>query len=428
MGDETAPQEHRSYPKSVQAGIPRLTPTPEGWSVLRMENLLNPVRRRVRVEPHEEYQLVTARRSRGGIVERERKLGQDILTETQFHACTDDFLISRRQIAHGACGIVPEWLNGSLVSNEYATLRPTNRLDAGFLRHLPNSIYFQQTCFHSSIGVHVEKLVFSLEDWLRWQFNVPPIPEQRRVTAVLDAWDDVITLSERLTAAKRRQRAGVAQHLLYGDRRNTRLLGEVVAINPPMPRLVPDAVVSFVAMEDVSEDGRLMRHVPRGRAELGGGYTPFQDDDVLVAKITPCFENGKGAFAQGLHGGVGYGSTEFHVVRAGPEILPRFVYHHTLTADFRRNGERTMTGSAGQRRVPASFIEDYRLTVPPSDVQEKTVRLLDALTDEIDLLAARTDLLRRQKHGLMQRLLTGEVRVPESVEALMPGPAREAAE
>ncbi len=64
-------------------------------------------------------------------------------------------------------------------------------------------MYFQQTCFHSSIGVHVEKLVFRLEDWMRWEFDVPPLPEQKRIVAVLDAWDQAIDQAERLISANK---------------------------------------------------------------------------------------------------------------------------------------------------------------------------------------------------------------------------------
>ena len=438
MGDETVPQEHRSYPKSVQAGIPRLPLAPEGWSVLRLGDLLNPIRRRVRVKPNEEYQLVTARRNRGGIVERERRLGQDILTETQFHARSGDFLISRRQIAHGACGIVPKRLDGSLVSNEYATLRVTHQLDAGFLRHLPNSIYFQQTCFHSSIGVHVEKLVFSLEDWFGWHFNVPPVPEQRRIAAVLDAWDEAIILNEGLTAAKRQQRRFLSRECfpLRRDEKNseknlerTRLgdLGVLVRGVSYDPTVhVRDRGVSILTST----------HIQDGRIDHGAEAVSVTDkivDQTQIARLNDfliCMSNGSHILV-GKAARVREAPTR--PVAAGAfcaTFRPYTPYHANIIEQMlasERYAEQlhiALAGSAIGNLMPSDFIE-LEFTTSKS---EQLVNSLSVAAVEIGLLVARTDLLRRQRRGLMQRLLTGEVRVPESVEALMPGPAREAAE
>ncbi|GGA43520.1 restriction endonuclease subunit S [Pelagibacterium lentulum] len=193
-----------AYPPSVQPGIPKLGRKPEGWTRAPIGDFLEPVFRSAKLLDDERYQLVTAKRSRGGIVPREVLFGRDIRTKTQFFVEAGDFLISRRQISHGACGIVPESLNGAIVSNEYVALRPKAGLDLRFLSHLSHSVYFQQTCFHSSIGVHVEKLVFKLEDWLEWEFDIPPLDEQEQIASGLDAWDRVVDLSARRLQSKER--------------------------------------------------------------------------------------------------------------------------------------------------------------------------------------------------------------------------------
>lgn len=366
---------------------------------------------------------------RDGLVPRadlERRTETNLTDREHISIEPGDLAYNTMRMWQGAFGIAAEAAN---VSPAYVVMRPTDRMASRFAWHWLKSDRALYQLWAYSYGLTDDRLRLYAADFGLIPLAPPPLPEQRRIAAVLDAWDEAIALSERLVAAKRRRRDGVAQRLLTGNRRSTRLLGEFVTINPRASKGRPNSTVSFVGMEDVTEDGRLARHVPRDRADLGNGYTPFEDGDVLVARITPCFENGKGAHVAALHGGIGFGSTEFHVLRARPGILPRFVYYHTRTGAFRRNGERMMSGSAGQQRVPAEFIEDYRLPVPPMDIQERAVRALDALTDEIDLLAARTDLLRSQKRGLMQRLLTGALRVPESLDALMPAPPpREAAE
>lgn len=191
-----------AYPPSIQAGIPKLGKTPRGWTRYSLGDLLLKVERPAVLLNGETYQLVTAKRNRGGIIAREILRGDQIRTKTQFYVETGDFLISNRQISHGACGVVPASLNRSIVSNEYTTFHTSNSLDPRFLNALSHSIYFQQTCFHSSIGVHVEKLVFRLEDWMAWEFDIPPVPEQQRIVAVLDAWNQAIDQIERLIAAK----------------------------------------------------------------------------------------------------------------------------------------------------------------------------------------------------------------------------------
>ncbi len=409
-----------AYPKSVQAGIPKLS-NPAGWPVVRIGDIFKVVQRPVDLQDDAEYQLVTAKRNRGGVVPRERLTGKAILTKSQFRIAAGDFLISRRQIAHGACGIVPEALAGAIVSNEYATLLPTDLLDPGFMHHLPESIYFQQTCFHSSIGVHVEKLVFNLEDWLRWPLPLPAKAEQKRIVALLDTFDDMAKINEDLANLKNIEIEAFRRKLLLRTDRQSVRLSEIAAINPRTPFLPPEASVTFLGMEDVSEAGVVLRRRLMRRGDLGNGYTAFQDGDVLVAKITPCFENGKGALVDQLEGGFGFGSTEFHVVRARGDTCASFLAHHTRAPRFRRIGEQHMSGSAGQKRVPKEFLEDYRVPSLSVDEQIRAASILDDATVQARSYADLAELCRRQKRGLMQKLLTGEWQVPENIDRLMPG-------
>jgi type I restriction enzyme S subunit len=151
-----------------------------------------------------------------------------------------------------------------------------------------------------------------------------------------------------------------------------------------------------------------MQNEARPRIEIGTGYTGFIDEDILVAKITPCFENGKGGHVFGLHSGVGFGSTEFHVLRAHDKRDVRFLHHHVMARAFRKNGERYMTGSAGQRRVPAEFIEDYRVPLMDAERRHRAATILDAADREIDLLQQELRCFTHQKRALMQRLFRGD--------------------
>ncbi|MCZ8272666.1 MAG: restriction endonuclease subunit S [Microcystis sp. LE19-4.1E] len=402
-----------AYPPSIQAGIPKLGETPKGWKRYRLGDLLRRVERPARLVNSETYQLVTAKRNRGGIVARETLRGEQIRTKTQFYVEAGDFLISNRQISHGACGVVPESLHGAVVSNEYTAFHTSEALDPSFLNALSHSVYFQQTCFHSSIGVHVEKLVFRLEDWMGWKFDIPPLEHQKRIVSVLQAWEQAIEKTERLVEAKRKRKTAVVGKALFGSNAKRGFIRDLADINPRNTRVDAGTQVSFVAMEDVSETGALLRRTDRLRGELGNGYTQFQHGDILVAKITPCFENGKGALAHGLANGIGFGTTEFHVIRPHNPADADFLHQITLMRSFRASGERQMSGSAGQKRVPAEFIEDFPILLIGDNARRSIGSLLAALDAEVASLEGQVANFRQQRRGLMQKLLTGEWQLGE---------------
>jgi type I restriction enzyme S subunit len=188
-------------------------------------------------------------------------------------------------------------------------------------------------------------------------------------------------------------------------------LGDVIEISPRSPKLDSETDVSFLAMADLSEGGEQIGGSVKKYKEVCKGYTTFQNGDVLVAKITPCFENGKGALVTSLVNGIGFGSTEFHVLRPSNKIDPYLLLTITQSQSFRLMGASEMSGSAGQKRVPASFISDYEIYLPPLPEQRKIAAILrtwDEGAEKADVMAAT---YRAQKRGLMQQLLSGQVRV-----------------
>lgn len=160
-------------------------------------------------------------------------------------------------------------------------------------------------------------------------------------------------------------------------------LGEVVIINPPkgeVSNLPVGTAVSFVSMASINENvGTISNMQTRNLEDVKAGYTYFANNDVLFAKITPCMENGKVAIAQNLQNGIGFGTTEVHVLRPTDQILPEWVYSTVSRDQFRENAERHMTGSAGQQRVPREFLENAQIPVPPLKSQKKIVERLDAV-------------------------------------------------
>ena len=156
--------------------------------------------------------------------------------------------------------------------------------------------------------------------------------------------------------------------------------------------------VSFVPMAAVeAETGSIDVSRNRPLSEVKKGYRHFRAGDVLFAKITPCMENGKMAVVPPLRDGLGFGSTEFHVLRPHREISPNYLHRFISAAPFRRDAEHHMTGAVGQRRVPTSYLAEQPIPIPPAQEQVRIATKIEELFSELDagtesLQKARTQL------------------------------------
>jgi len=186
---------------------------------------------------------------------------------------------------------------------------------------------------------------------------------------------------------------------------------DVAQLNPSRKILSDEEDVSFLAMADVSEEGNVINGFVQKYGQVKNGFTYFENDDILVAKITPCFENGKGALVRNLKNGVGFGSTEFHVIRAGKSVIPDYIFYHTRLYNFRGRGRQNMTGSAGQQRVPTDFIETYKFPLPPLPQQRCIAAILSTWDEAITKTRQLITQLQQRNKGLMQQLLTGRKRL-----------------
>jgi len=168
--------------------------------------------------------------------------------------------------------------------------------------------------------------------------------------------------------------------------------------------------VSFLPMELIGEDCSLTLTESRPISDVWEGYTYFRNGDVVVAKITPCFENGKGALCDNLVNGVAFGTTELHVLRAGEKIDPKYLFLATKSYQFRRLGADLMTGTAGQKRVPDAFIRDYIVGLPPLPEQHAIAAFLDRETARIDALIEKKqrfiELLEEKRQAIINHAVT----------------------
>ncbi|MEN6432136.1 MAG: restriction endonuclease subunit S [Smithella sp.] len=200
-----------------------------------------------------------------------------------------------------------------------------------------------------------------------------------------------------------------------------RRLRQIVFVKPSksesIERLRQDDFVTFLPMERVKTNSTIDSSVQVTASSVWNGFTYFRRGDVIVAKITPCFENGKGAYLDKLPTEIGFGSTEFHVLRPGPLILGEYLRLVTASKLFLDNGTHSMTGSAGQQRVPTDFVKNYSIALPEVEEQHSILDSVGCQVSEIDTLIVRLEreieLLREYRTRLVSNVVTGKLDVRE---------------
>lgn len=220
-----------------------------------------------------------------------------------------------------------------------------------------------------------------------YEFSLPSMPQQKKLAKLLwsfvnakEAYEELIHRTDELVKSQFIEMFGRPGQDDKGWGLTT--LGKCCELNPRSSLDIDDdKEVSFVPMPAVSEHGQIDAKEHKPYREVKTGYTHFEENDVLFAKITPCMENGKGAVAKDLINGVGAGSTEFHVLRPIPgKSNPYWLYELTMLTGFRDEARSRMTGTGGQLRVPIGFLEYYPISLPPIDMQN----VFEAIVEQSD--------------------------------------------
>lgn len=191
---------------------------PKAWKWYKLSKIVQVVERPVDMEDNKLYQLVKAKRDFGGIVERDKLLGKEVLVKSQFYIEKDDFLISKRQIVHGGCGIVPENLHNSIVSNEYNVLKGSEKLNIHYFDLFVKHPLMTQHFFACSQGVIIEKFLFKTKDWLKREIPLPPIEEQNKIIKSLKIIESNIKKHKLKLDKLNYLKKGVMNDLLFRDK------------------------------------------------------------------------------------------------------------------------------------------------------------------------------------------------------------------
>ncbi len=183
------------------------------WSFKKIGEMLEEVARPIEMLDDEMYSLVTVKRRYGGVVPREQLTGSAIKVKSQVIVRPDDFLISKRQIVHDACGVVPADLNGAIVSNEYSVLRARQNTDIRFFGYFSQQPAVSESFLASSVGIVIEKMLFKLPTWLRFEFSFPSLAEQQKIAECLSSVDELMAARSRKVDALKTHKKGLMQQL-----------------------------------------------------------------------------------------------------------------------------------------------------------------------------------------------------------------------
>lgn len=283
-----------------------------------------------------------------------------------------DVLFGKRRAYQRKVGIAP--FDG-IFSAHGMVLRPnTEIIDANYFPFFISSDRFMETAVRISVGGLSPTI--NWKDLAKQKFDLPTLEEQKVLADKLwaayrlkEGYKKLLAATDEMVKSQFIEMFG--NPLSPIQKWPIVRLGDYCIVNPTRPKGISDEMeVSFIPMQDVYDDGACNKFINRPYAEVKKGFTYCADGDVIFAKITPCMENGKGAELQGLTNAMGMGSTEFHVLRPiSGKSISTWLYHFTKLDIIRKDAAKNMTGTGGQKRVPASYFDNFKIGVPSIDEQ-----------------------------------------------------------
>lgn len=358
----------------------------------------------------------------------------------RFYTCAYDYLYCDTKRFEGECLILPG--NGVNVgevfyyNGEFDAYQRTYVISD--IKILPKYLHYHMLLHWKALGTKQQygsaTNFIKIGNFKEYEVQYPPLPEQQRIVSILDKAFAAIDKAK----ANAEQNLNNAKELFEsylqgvfekkGDGWEKKKLGEVFKIKPPKKeakeKLSDKDLVSFLPMEDLGVcESEIKPKKEKPYIDVAGSYTYFAENDVLLAKITPCFENGKLGVAKNLINGIGFGSSEYIVFRCPENFIPEFLFYFLSRESFREEGKKYMSGAVGHKRVSMDWIENYLFSFPKSKTEQQTiVRQLDALRAETQKLEAlyqkKIDNLEELKKSILQKAFSGELSGGEPIESI----------
>lgn len=385
---------------------------PRDWASKKIGQWLKLAERSIVLQDEEEYQLVTIRRGFGGVDSRGSFLGKNVLVKNYFIVKTGDFIISKRQIAHGACGIVPPELDGAVVSNEYNVFLPQDGTNIQMFNLMMQLPHYKRLFYLMSDGVHIEKLLFKTQDWMKRTLAMPLLKEQKKIAEILATQDKAIELQGRKIEELKRFKKGCLEKMFprkgqkvpekrfpgfTGDWEQ-RKLGDVVQITMGQS---PDGST----YSDEPSDYILVQ----GNADLQNGWVCPR---IWTTQITKKADAGDLIMSVRAPAGA-MGKTAYNaVIGRGVAAIKgnEFIYQLLVKMDMDGFWKTLSCGSTFES-LNSDNIKNAEVKVPTTAEQVQIGDFFCHLDNLITLHQRKLEEMKRQKKALMQLLLTGIVRV-----------------
>lgn len=395
-----------------------MSPYPE----VALGDLLSQVQDAVTVRADHDYEMAGIYSFGRGIFRRPKIAGNETRYKKLYRLSVGNFVYSRLFGWEGALAVASADDDGLLFSHEFPMFDvDTSRVHIRYLKHIVTWPTLHERLRDKTTGMGNRRQRVNVAQLTAATIPLPDLAEQRRIADLLDrqlAEVPCMTDTRRLRvrqAALARFEDEYVRRLQDAGWTPTRL-NAVADINPRRGKPDPTERVIFVPMSGVSDRiGSIVDPDIRTAADVSRGYTQFRSADVVFARITPCMQNGKCAIVD-LPPGIsyGYGSTEFHVIRSNGPISPAWIHFWLRRLTLRQEAMRAFTGTAGQQRVPASFLRQADILVPPDDGAEAdaldSVRALHARAERVrDLQEYSASLARALKPALLNAAFSGQV-------------------
>ena len=442
--DEGAQTRFRKYATYKDSGIAWLGEVPAHWEVKPLKYLSHINRSALSESTDPDYEFdyvdIGSVSPELGIAKTERKKFASAPSRARRLVQEGDVLVSTVRTYLRAIAPIKGSAENLVVSTGFCVVSPRDELKSAYCSYLLQSTFFVETVVAQSVGVSCPAT--NASDIANIKIPLPDAKEQQKIAAFLDketaqiaALVDEQTRLIGLLGEKRQ--AVISNAVTKGLNPNAKMrdsgiewIGEVPAhweakrikhvaqINPSKSELKampPDTLVTFLPMECIGETGQLDVRNSKPLSDVVSGYTYLAENDVISAKITPCFENGKGAVATGLLNGIAFATTEVVPFRC-VGIHNRYLYFLFLSYPFRKLAEGSMYGAAGQKRVSETFFANYKCCIPPTQAEQKEIAdYLDRETERIDVLVETCEtaigLLKERRTALISAAVTGKIDV-----------------
>lgn len=394
--------------KKTKIGI-----VPSEWESKKINHYIELCERPIEMDDNTEYQLVTVRRFYNGIDTRGMFLGSKILVKTQFLVKAGDYIISKRQISHGACGVLPIYLDGSIVSNEYNVFTSINKTDTNFFNLFMQKPRCQNLFYLMSDGIHIEKLLFKTSHWLKQKIALPPLREQQKIAKILTTQDKVIELKEKLIAEKQQQKKYLMQSLLTGKKRlkGFRDEWEITKLaNYITENSIRNKELKVLRVLSVSnKHGFINQGEQFGKAVASKDLSNYKIIERGTIAYNPSRIN-VGSIALFKEDTSGIVSPLYVVMKCEKELLSEFFMFFTETNAFFEKMKALLSGGV---RDTLNFKDlcEMKINLPPLSEQTAIAEILSTADKEIELIQKQLTEEKQKKKALMQLLLTGIVRV-----------------